>query len=853
MAEGDGRDHATHVGHRARGRGCCTRAAGEVPRRCATWSGPWRLRGSLLAPVTGTYLPAIDLPLPSFSSRSAGPSGNATFAHDSREVQRPDPGGAAPRVTQSAHGASQTPTETLELAVGLAPAETAPAMMPRVGGWPGLDRLTSGLTLPRLVLGLWLLGAVMLLMRTGLGFLATRRLRRRAAPPVDPEWARLAGELTGQLGLTRSVRVLSSSRAAMPMTWGWWRPVVLVPATGDWSTARKRVVLLHELSHVGRHDCVWQFVANLAVSVYWFNPLVWLAVRAQRVERERACDDAVLQAGTRASSYADHLLEIARGHREPRWSGIAAVAMARRSQLEGRLLSILAPSRRPPTSRGLAVAVTTAMTVAIVSLAAVTPSVRAASRGEGAPVVGVAAPAAYTQVAVAPVAPASEAPASSTAPREGRGQQPEPEAVQATLEQAHAELRELQRALDDQRGQPDLTGQQSVELEARRDQLAREVAALEARTRQLEGAAESLAGRQDLRVADLEARLQRQRESVRQVDMRNQLRMHEMELARHELEQATERHQANLHRLADDRLVVEDLRLRVHEEMARVQARVAIDHAPLDPCVVELLIESLSDDDAGVRERAVQGLGRNQVPAAAGPLAEALRDTEAGVRAEAAWALGRLRDPTAVAALGVALDDPEPRVRAEVVQALGRIRDTAAVEPLVAALADSEPHIRREAAEALGKLRDVGAVDGLVAALTDSDPSVARHAAEALGQIRDAAAVEGLVAALGHQDSHVVEASAEALGRIRSEEAVDGLTAALRNAEGVAVQQIIQALGRIGGDRSLEALIGVADDASPAVRQAVIETLSHQRWSHRIAPRPNPRTDPDPVVAPTPD
>jgi len=89
------------------------------------------------------------------------------------------------------------------------------------------------------------------------------------------------------------------------------------------------------------------------------------------------------------------------------------------------------------------------------------------------------------------------------------------------------------------------------------------------------------------------------------LDMRNQLRMHEMELARREFEQATEPHQANLHRLVDDRLVVEDLRLRVHEEMTRVQARVAIHHATLDPRVVELLIESLSDDDAGVRERAV--------------------------------------------------------------------------------------------------------------------------------------------------------------------------------------------------------------------------------------------------------
>lgn len=160
------------------------------------------------------------------------------------------------------------------------------------GGRPALGNLRSRLPLPTVVLGLWLVGAVTLLMRTGVGFLATRRLRRSAAPPVDAEWVRLAVDLTGQLGLTRPVRVLSSSGAAMPMTWGWWRPVVLVPTTGDWSTVRKRVVLLHELSHVARHDCVWQFVANLAVSAYWFNPLVWLAVRAQRVERERACDDA---------------------------------------------------------------------------------------------------------------------------------------------------------------------------------------------------------------------------------------------------------------------------------------------------------------------------------------------------------------------------------------------------------------------------------------------------------------------------------------------------------------------------------------------------------------------------------
>ena len=123
------------------------------------------------------------------------------------------------------------------------------------------------------------------------------------------------------------------------------------------------------------YDCAWQFVANPALSLHWFNPLVWLAVRAQRVERERACDDAVVHAGTSASSYADHLLEIARTYHEPRRSAIAAVAMARRSQLEGRLL----PGRRLRTNRRTALAVTVTMTALTASLAALTPSVGAAT------------------------------------------------------------------------------------------------------------------------------------------------------------------------------------------------------------------------------------------------------------------------------------------------------------------------------------------------------------------------------------------------------------------------------------------------------------------------------------------
>ena len=114
----------------------------------------------------------------------------------------------------------------------------------------------------------------------------------------------------------------------------------------DWDETHRRTVLLHELAHVKRRDCLLQLLTQLTCAVHWFNPFVWVAARQQRIERERACDDMVLVAGTRASTYAETLLETARSLHTAEWSTVAALAMARRSQLEGRLLAILDPSLR---------------------------------------------------------------------------------------------------------------------------------------------------------------------------------------------------------------------------------------------------------------------------------------------------------------------------------------------------------------------------------------------------------------------------------------------------------------------------------------------------------------------------
>ncbi len=159
-----------------------------------------------------------------------------------------------------------------------------------------------------------------------------------------PDWQNLLRETSQTLGLGRPVVLLQGNERLMPVTWGWRRPVVLLPTeAADWPVQRRRLVLLHELAHVKRWDCLTQLIARVGCALFWVNPLVWLAVRRMCVERERACDDLVLRSDCKASDYAAELLSIARAFRPARFA--AGIAMARSARLQARIAAMIAPDR----------------------------------------------------------------------------------------------------------------------------------------------------------------------------------------------------------------------------------------------------------------------------------------------------------------------------------------------------------------------------------------------------------------------------------------------------------------------------------------------------------------------------
>lgn len=222
---------------------------------------------------------------------------------------------------------------------------------------------------PLYVVGLWAAGTAFALAQMAWAALAMARMRATARPFAGADFTGLREEL----GIDYPVPVLESVPGSMPMTFGLIRPAIFLPAdAAQWPEERRRLVALHELAHVLRGDVATHLLARTALSFYWWNPLAWLAWHEFLRERERAADDLVLRAGARASDYAAHLLAVAQGMQTTGAIGWAAVAMARRSQLEGRLLAILDLGvNRKAIGRATAVASVVAAVALVAPFAAV--------------------------------------------------------------------------------------------------------------------------------------------------------------------------------------------------------------------------------------------------------------------------------------------------------------------------------------------------------------------------------------------------------------------------------------------------------------------------------------------------
>jgi beta-lactamase regulating signal transducer with metallopeptidase domain len=200
---------------------------------------------------------------------------------------------------------------------------------------------------------IWIAGAAIGVVILAVGLARLRWLAARARPLSHGRAARVLSRLARDHGIDRRVRLLETDRPTLLVTWGWYRPTIMLPrAAREWSDDCVEIVLGHELAHIKRADWIVQLAAELLRAYYWFNPLVWIACARLRRESEQACDDAVLCGGVEGSDYAAHLLHVARTftHHPRRWTPAAAIAHP--SNLERRITAMLnVHLNRRPISR----------------------------------------------------------------------------------------------------------------------------------------------------------------------------------------------------------------------------------------------------------------------------------------------------------------------------------------------------------------------------------------------------------------------------------------------------------------------------------------------------------------------
>lgn len=199
---------------------------------------------------------------------------------------------------------------------------------------------------PQPLLFVWLAVTALLVVRLGRRCSFALALKRDSMEPY-PELAKELDEWEYRLESARLARTRVTERMRSPVAIGWVHPAVLLPEGCDQRLGWEDVELLwrHEQAHLSRRDDWTQLVAEGLCAVMWFHPAIYWIRRELNREREMACDEAVLNGGVEASSYARAL---GRWAEQATMGGLPVGTMGigeSESQIIRRIEMLLSPSR----------------------------------------------------------------------------------------------------------------------------------------------------------------------------------------------------------------------------------------------------------------------------------------------------------------------------------------------------------------------------------------------------------------------------------------------------------------------------------------------------------------------------
>jgi len=197
---------------------------------------------------------------------------------------------------------------------------------------------------------LWASATLIGLLRVALALLQIRRLRSNTRPLDEQTLSADAAVLVREFRTSRPVELLVSKELEVPTAIGFVKPAIVLPA---WllegiPAEELKFILLHEMAHLRRRDDWTNLAQQIVKAFLFFLPSIWWIERKLALDREMACDDAVLAHSGTPHAYAECLAHVAERSFVRRQLALAQAAVARLRQLTVRVTKILDPRRPQP-------------------------------------------------------------------------------------------------------------------------------------------------------------------------------------------------------------------------------------------------------------------------------------------------------------------------------------------------------------------------------------------------------------------------------------------------------------------------------------------------------------------------
>lgn len=227
------------------------------------------------------------------------------------------------------------------------------------------------------IVGGYLFGLLFMMVRVAQGYRWSSKVRRSGEKVKEDNWTEALASAVESMQLKTRPLMIWSEGVVSPVVTGFLRPMIVLPVSLMSGLPKEQAiaVLSHELAHLRRLDHLAVFFQRFLEALFFFHPAVWFVSRRLDQEREKACDDLVMSAGTDPSEYARTLVRCASEQPQPQPQPQAlALAAANTSQLKERVLRILGQPETSSVGMNRGGWLTIAMTILALGFVTLTPA-----------------------------------------------------------------------------------------------------------------------------------------------------------------------------------------------------------------------------------------------------------------------------------------------------------------------------------------------------------------------------------------------------------------------------------------------------------------------------------------------